>query len=68
MSVNAHFGNEQSRRDDIESLAYLLFYFLTGGTLPWMGFRISNTKERFRKVGLSKQQVITMSLTNFSKV
>ena len=57
MSVNAHFGVEQSRRDDLESLSYLLFYFLREGKLPWMGFRSTNNKERFRRIGLCKQQV-----------
>ena len=42
-SINALNGGTQSRRDDLESMGYLLVYLILG-RLPWQGF-ISHSKE-----------------------
>jgi serine/threonine protein kinase len=38
-SINSHPGLELGRRDDLESLAYVLFY-LIWGFLPWQGLEV----------------------------
>ncbi|KAK2953137.1 putative Casein kinase I [Blattamonas nauphoetae] len=48
-SINAHHGIEQSRRDDLEAVGYILVYFATGG-LPWQGLNIENRNQKFKAI------------------
>lgn len=50
VSVNIHNGYTPSRRDDLESLGYLLVYLLQGST-PWSNINIIDTEEKNKQIG-----------------
>jgi serine/threonine protein kinase len=53
-SIASHEGFEQCRRDDMESLGYLLLYFLIG-KLPWQGIQIHSKTEKYAEIGRLKK-------------
>ena len=56
-SCNAHNGLEQSRRDDMESIAYVILYFFKK-KLPWQGLKCKDKNEKHAKI-----KEIKMSMT-----
>ena len=56
-SKNALSGKEQSRRDDLEAIGYVLIYLAKEGYLPWKGLKASNKMERYKKIYYIKKTI-----------
>jgi serine/threonine protein kinase len=55
-SINSHSGVQLSRRDDMESLGYLLVYFAKG-KLPWQSLRSQTKEEKYQQIADKKKDV-----------
>ena len=55
-SANALRGGEQSRRDDLESIGYMIIFFMRG-KLPWQGVTGVKKMERYLKIYKMKKNV-----------
>ena len=58
-SIWAELKTEQSRRDDLFSLFYIMIYLFTG-SLPWIGIKSKSKKEKREKI-----RNLKLCLSNF---
>ena len=60
-SIHALEGMEQSRRDDMESVGYVLAYLLRGG-LPWQGLKIKTKENKYKNILEKKKEISSEEL------
>jgi len=53
-SINIHNGITPSRRDDLESIGYVMLY-LYCGSLPWQNIKNQNKEDKYRDIGEYKK-------------
>jgi serine/threonine protein kinase len=61
VSINTHLGDQQSRRDDLESIMYMLIRFLQG-KLPWSEFKDRDPETRNERITQAKIHTTPESL------
>ncbi|CAG2163690.1 unnamed protein product [Oppiella nova] len=57
MSRWTHLGYEQSRRDDLEAIGYVIMYFRKNGDLPWSGLPESSAQKKRDLIGEFKRSI-----------
>ena len=60
-SIHAMEEMEQSRRDDLEAVGYVIMYFIRGN-LPWQGLKLKSNEDRYKKILEKKKEVSTLEL------
>lgn len=63
-SIGTHLGYTQSRRDDLESIAYIMIYFILG-ELPWQGIKAKSKTEKKEKI---KEMKIAINFSDYKKI
>ena len=63
-SINALRGGEQSRKDDLESIGYMIIYLMRG-KLPWQGVTGYQKMQKYFKIYKMKKNVPTEDLCKF---
>ena len=62
-SINSLKGFDQSRRDDLEGLSYVIMYLLKGN-LPWNEIKAKDKYDRYKKI---LKQKIEINISDFCK-
>jgi serine/threonine protein kinase len=62
-SINALRGLEQGKKDDLESIGYVLIYLLKG-SLPWQSINVKNKLEKLKKILVLKIETPSSDLCN----
>lgn len=63
-SIGTHLGYTQSRRDDLESIAYIIIYFILG-ELPWQGIKAKSKSEKKEKI---KEMKIAINFSDYKSI